>query len=302
MSRRIAFLDSRAVIVMLLLCAAWGLQSVAIKVAAPELAPVTQSAIRSIGATLLVVVWALVRGVRLFARDGSLPSGIAAGLLFSGEFLLFYWALEYTSASRAILFLYTSPFVVALGVHLLVPGERLSRIQMLGLVCAFSGVALAFGDSLGEGSSTQLLGDTMALAAAVLWGATTVLVRTTRLGTVSAVKSLFYHLAVSALVLPLAAMALGEPWPRPEALSSLTWLSVGYQTVVVAFVTYVIWLWLIGLYPASRLATFSFLTPLLGIVAGALLLDEPLTWGLVAAVALVALGIRLVNRRPRIGA
>ena len=94
-------------------------------------------------------------------------------------------------------------------------------------------------------------------------------------------------------------MALGEPWPQLQSLSPLTWLSVGYQAVIVAFVTYVVWLWLIGLYPASRLATFSFLTPLLGIVAGALLLDEPLTRGLLAAVVLVAIGIRLVNRRPR---
>lgn len=290
-------LDSRAVLIMIALCAAWGLQSVAIKVAVAEVPPVYQAALRSVGAAVLILLWAALRRVPLLRPDGTLRAGIGAGLLFAGEFLLLFGGLEYTTASRAILFLYTSPFVVALGVHLLVPGEQLDRVQAAGLVCAFAGIVLAFGDGLRLDDYRQLLGDAMVLAAAVAWGATTVLIKASPLARAPAEKTLSYQLVVSALALPLFSLALGESWPPLGALSALSLTSIAYQTAGIAFVSYLIWFWLIRSYPASRLATFSFLTPLFGMVAGGVLLGEPLTPALFGALVLVAAGIRLVNRR-----
>jgi drug/metabolite transporter (DMT)-like permease len=289
-------LDSRAVLIMIALCLAWGLQSVAMKVAIAEVAPVFQAAIRSIGAAVLILVWVSVRRIQLFERDGTLWPGVIAGLLFAGEFLLLFWGLEYTTASRAILFLYTSPFVVALGAHLFVPAERLDRVQVIGLVCAFAGVALAFGDGLRLPTYEQVIGDAMVLTGAVLWGATTVVIKATRLARAPAVKTLAYQLIVSALALPLASLALAEPWPVLDSLSSLTLISILYQTVGIAFISYLIWFWLVRSYPAARLAAFSFLTPLFGMVAAGVLLGDPLTPALLAALILVAAGIRLVNR------
>lgn len=287
---------------MLALCAAWGLQSVAIKVAVADVPPVLQAAVRSIGAAVLVALWARWRGVRLLGSDGTLGPGLAAGLLFGLEFMVLYWGLEYTTASRAVLFLYTSPFVVALGVHLLVPGEQLTRWQGVGLACAFAGVAAAFSDGLALPTATQMIGDAMALLAAVLWGATTVLVKASPLARAPAVKTLLYQLGVSALLLPLASLALGESWAAladPAGIAPLALLGIAYQTLGVASISYVTWFWLIATYPAGRLAAFSFLTPLFGMVAGGLLLGEPLTPGLIVAGVLVAVGIRLVNNPPR---
>lgn len=295
-------LDGRAVAIMLALCAAWGLQSVAIKVAVGDIPPVLQASIRSIGAALLVWAWAYTRRARLFGADGTLWAGLGAGLLFASEFLFLYWGLEYTTASRGVLFLYTSPFVVALGVHLLVPGERLNRWQGVGLLCAFAGVVAAFSDGLRMPTPTQMIGDAMILLAAVLWGATTVLIKASSLARAPAVKTLFYQLGVSALFLPVASLALGESWlvlTGTVPVSGMALAGVAYQTIGVAFITYLTWFWLITRYPAGRLAAFSFLTPLFGMLAGGLLLDEPLTPGLIVAGVLVAIGIRLVNRPPQ---
>lgn len=297
MSVKHSQLDGLAVATMIALCAAWGLQSVSIKVAVEEVAPLVQASIRSIGATFLVWAWAASRRIALFRPDGSLWPGFWAGVLFGAEFLLVYWGLDYTTASRAILFLYTSPFVVAIGAHFLVPGERLNRWQVIGLLCAFAGVAAAFSDGLRLPTATQMIGDSMILVGAVLWGATTVLIKASRLARVSPVKTLLYQLAVSAVLLPLGSLALGEPWP--ETVSPLTGTAILYQTVGVASVTYLTWFWLISRYPAGRLASFSFLTPLFGMVAGGLLLGEPLTPGLLVAAVLVGVGIRLVNRPPQ---
>ncbi|WP_448190084.1 DMT family transporter [Azospirillum sp. sgz301742] len=292
---RRSHLDATAVGCMVLLCALWGLQQVAIKVANAGVSPILQAGLRSAGAVLLLWAWSAWRGQRLFARDGALWPGLAAGLLFAAEFLLIYTALVYTSASRGVLLLYAAPFWTAIGLHLTVPGERLTRIQALGLVCAFVGVAVAFTDALRLPTWRELTGDLMILLAGVLWAATTVVIRATRLIKVPAAKTLFYQLGISALVLPVASLVAGEP--GIVDLTPALVANLAYQTVVVAFASYLTWFWLITRYPASRLAAFSFLTPLFGVLAGGLILSEPITPALVAALLLVAAGINLVNRK-----
>ncbi|ARJ66284.1 multidrug DMT transporter permease [Magnetospirillum sp. ME-1] len=294
--QRHTHLDALAMTLMVGLCALWGLNQVAAKVANAGISPVLQAGLRSGGSALLLLGWSRMRGVPLFRSDGSGKAGLAAGLLFGAEFALIYWGLEYTPASRAVVFLYTAPFVVALGLHWLVPAERLTRNQVLGLLCAFGGIVLAFGDSLSLPDRRQLVGDLMLLVSAVMWGATTVLVRTSRLSAISPNKTLLYQLGVSALVLPVASVLLGERGIIGEP-SALVWASLAGQIVIVAFASYLTWFWLISRYPATRLSAFSFLTPLFGMVFGAMLLGERLTWGLGGAMVLVAAGIWLVNRK-----
>jgi len=287
-------LDLTAITILVVLCASWGVTQVAIKVANSGVSPLFQSAIRSMGATILVWIWMTARRESMLERDGTLWWGIAAGLLFSAEFILIYWGLEFTHASRAVIFLYMSPFVVALGAQLFVPGENLKKIQVLGLCCAFAGIIVAFRESLSFPSYRMLLGDSMLAAAAVLWGATTVLIKASPLARIKPSKTLMYQLAVSAVVLPIGSLIKDEP-----GIFRMTPLIAGslvYQTIWVAFITYLAWFWLIRHYPPSRLASFTFLTPLFGVMAGGLLLNEPMTRGLLVALVLVGMGIYMVNR------
>lgn len=296
MHERRTAIDLPAATLMVTLCAIWGLNQVAAKVVNAGISPVLQAGLRSVGAALLLWAWSALRGVRLFERDRSLPAGILVGLFFAAEFALLFWGLDYTSASRAVVFLYTAPFWVALGVHFLVPGERLHRAQVAGLLAAFAGIVVAFGDGLTFSGGPQLIGDAMVLAAGMLWGATTVTVKATRLAQVSASKTLFYQLGVSALALPPLSYLLGEP--GIVALTPLVLGALAFQTVGVAFITYLAWFWLVANYPAGRLSAFTFLTPLFGVVAGAVLLGEPLSAGLLVSLVLVGAGIWLVNRPP----
>jgi drug/metabolite transporter (DMT)-like permease len=294
MMERKTQLDTTAMALMVVLCAAWGLQQVAIKVANAGISPVWQASLRSIGAALLVWAWAAQRGIPLFERDGTLRAGLLSAALFAGEFALIYWGLNYTAASRGVVFLYTAPFMIALGAHCFLPGERLRPLQWLGLACAFAGILAAFGESLGLPTQNQLLGDGMLFLAAVLWAATTLVIKGSVLAKVSPAKTLLYQLAGSALLLPFVSLALGEP--GVVALTPLVLAAVAYQTVLVAFASYLAWFWLVANYPAGRLAAFSFLTPLFGVLAGAVLLEERISAALAAALGLVVLGIWLVNR------
>jgi drug/metabolite transporter (DMT)-like permease len=284
-------LDAGAYSLMVLLTALWGFHQVTIKVIAGDVSPVAQAAIRSIVATVLVLAWARLRRMPLFERDGTLAAGLVAGLLFAVEFALIYGGLAYTNASRMVVFIYLTPVLTALGLHFLIPGERLRAGQWLGVLVAFGGVALAF---FNTGRST-LIGDLCGMGAAVFWSATTVLIRATRLARASATKTLFYQLAVSAGLLPVFSFLLGEP--GVTSLTPLAVASLAFQAVIIAFLSYLVWFWLLGRYLAARLSVFSFLAPMFGVLFGVWLLREPLGPGFAVAAGLVGLGIVLVNLR-----
>ena len=247
-------------------------------------------------AATLLWLFAAWRGIPLLLRDGAgWPGGVAAGVLFGLEFVCVYLGLQYTTASRLVVFLYLAPFVVAVGMPFISRAERLSRAQVAGLTAAFGSVAFAFQEGFSASVPNQWLGDLLAVLAGLLWGATTLVVRATRLSTASPERTLFYQLAVSAPVLLGGALLSGESmaWPPPGwALAS-----IAFQSVVVAFASFLGWFWMLRHYPATKVSSFTFLTPVFGLGFGALLLGEVLTPKLLLALAGVALGIWLVNRR-----
>lgn len=298
MTPRKTHLDALAISLLLGCCLFWGLQQVLIKATIAELPPMFQASLRLWGATALLWLWCLARGVPLLTKDGSLTVGLLAGGLFAAEFACIYLGLQATTASRVTVFLYTSPFWVAVLVPLWAKSEKLRGLQWLGLLCAFAGVAFAlqegFVGGVGNGV-TSLRGDILALAAGMFWGLTTVVIRASSLSNISAEKLLFYQLAVSAATFPLISLALGEAWVwrfSPFAITSLL-----LQTVVGAFASYLTWMWLLGRYPATKMSAFVFLTPVFALMFGGLWLGEPITLGLIAALALVTAGIVLVGRK-----
>jgi drug/metabolite transporter (DMT)-like permease len=289
-------LDTLAVSLLLACCLFWGFQQILIKTTVGEVPPLWQASIRFVGATALLWLWCVARGVKLFARDGTLRAGLLAGFLFAGEFSCIYLGLRDTTASRLTVFLYTSPFVVALLLPRLVPAERLRPIQWVGLVIAFAAVAAAFSEGFtGASTARQLRGDALALAAGVLWGLTTLVIRASAMAKASAEKTLFYQVAVTAVAAPFISLALGETWSL--GYSAYAWGSIALQTAIGAFASYLTWMWMLRHYPATQMSSFTFLTPVFALVFGVALLHEPLTLQLVLALCGVAVGIVLVNRR-----
>jgi len=279
---------------MVLLCAIWAMQQVAVKIAAAGISPILQVGLRSAAAALLVYAWARGYRIALFARDRSLRPGLLAGLLFGLEFVFIFVGVEHTTVSRMVVFLYTAPCFTVLGLHLFVPGERMGWLQGAGVLLAFAGLALAFVDKAAGGS---LLGDGFGVLAALLWAATTVVIRASPLAKVTATKVLLYQLSVS------AAVAIPLSWLAGErgigALTAPTLWAMAFQIVIVAFVSYLAWFWLLTRYLAGRLLVFSFLTPLFGVGFGMLLLGDQPSLRFFAAAAMVVGGIVLVNLPAR---
>jgi len=285
-----------AIAVIVVLCISWAFNQIAVKLALPEIPPMLQATLRSVGAlpVLLIIGWA--RGVKMFERDGTLRPGLVAGAMFGVEFVLIYGGLLLTSASRAVVFLYTAPFFVALGSYRFL-GERLGTTQWTGLALSFAGVALAIGVPQANVDSRVLLGDLMVVGGGLLWGATTVMAKGTKLRFAPPEKALAYQVAMSIPILGAAALIAGERLiqvPSPFVLSLMA-----YQAIWVVGTTFTIWFALVKAYSASKLSAFTFVTPLFGVVASYFILHDALTLAFGFAAVLVIIGLFLVNRPNR---
>jgi drug/metabolite transporter (DMT)-like permease len=287
--------DVAAVVIMIVLTFSWGLNGVAAKLSNAGFNPIFLNLTRSAIAGVLVFLWCRYRGIRLFDRDGTLPSGLLAGFLFGAEFTCIFVGLEFTSVARSALMVNTMPFWVLLGAHFLL-GERMSLAKFVGLALAFSGVVLVFSDKLSLPSPSAYLGDVLSIGGGMLWAATTLVIKRTRLATASAEKLLLYQLGISAIMaVPLLAFA----GPVFRDVSVLPVAALAFQAIYVVAVTYVVWFWLMRRYPAAGLSSFAFLTPVFGVLCGGLLLDEPLTIRIFMALALIGAGLIIVNRPQR---
>ena len=290
-------LDAKASGLMLILCMILGLQQVLLKVAATDISPIMQIALRSgLSAILVYPLIQLPQGSRLFAKDYLKP-GCLVAFLFAGEFILVAEALRFTSASHTVMLLYTAPIFTALGLHLKIPAERLSKMQWFGILVAFFGIVVTFTgrtQSVDSDLTRVLFGDFLALMAGVFWAMTTIALRLSKLSEAHPTQTLFYQLLGGFILLfPLAFMT-GQ---ADIQWTALTFGSLAFQTLIVSFFSLMLWFWLLRNYLASRLGVFSFLTPLFGMLFGVWFLNEKIEFNFILGTVLVMLGVAIVSIR-----
>jgi len=286
-------LDPRAIALMLMLCMIWGLQQVVMKSVAADVTPIMQLAIRFAIAAVFFGVCVAVREGRGAFHDGTLLSGALLGVMFSLEFIFVGSSLAHTTAAHATVFLYSAPIFTALGLQFL-PEERLDGIQWLGIGAAFIGIVVAF---IGPGSrpvADLIVGDLLALCGGVAWGVSNVVLRRGRIGTAATVKTVLYQVGVAAILLFSFALATGQTHAVPTTPAILALL---FQTVFISVGSYLLWFWLLRHYFTSRLMLLSLMTPLFGVLFGALLLKDPIELRFALGAALVLAGILVVNAR-----
>ena len=295
-------LDMQGSLLMLVFCLALGLQQVAIKWIAADIAPIAQIAIRSLVAAVLVIGVAWARGVRLADARAVFWPGVAVGIGFTAEFCFVALGLEYTTASHMSVFLYTAPVFAALGLHFLVPGEQLGVRHWVGIAIAFAGIVLAMaptggGAADGPAVTSLIIGDILGTMAGMGWAATTVVVRTTALSEQRPTLTLAFQLTIAGISLLLIAAGLGHI--GDIRITAPVLLSMSFQTFGIAFGVLLLWFALLRRYLASRLGVFSFLSPVFGVIFGALLLGEALTWTFVVGGVAIIAGVIIVSAPAR---
>ncbi|MES0208041.1 DMT family transporter [Mesorhizobium sp. M0028] len=287
--------DLAAAAIMVGLTFSWGLNYVAAKISYAGYDPVFLSIARSVIGGLCAFGWCRWRGIALFTPDKTLVAGILAGALFGLEFLFLYVGLEHTTVVRNTLLVNTMPFWMLVGGHFLLD-ESITARKLVGLLLAFAGLVAVFSDKLSANGGETLSGDLLSLGAGILWAVTNIVIKRSKLVEASAEKLLLYQLAgaaaVGILVMPFAG-------PPVRSFTLLPTLALLFQAVYVVAFTYVLWFWLLRRYPASGLSSFTFLSPVFGVLCGAVFLNEPLTVRIFLALGLIAAGLIIVNRPAR---
>lgn len=282
-------LDIKAVVILTVLCLFWGFNAAVMKVGNTGIDPIFGAGIRSLIGALGLTIWMLFRRVPLF--PGGLMDGVMVGILFGVEFALLFTSLLYTTVSSAWILLYTTPFFHTLGAHYFLTGDRITPHKAMGLLMAFAGIIFLLSKHLGLPSLVQLMGDLCALGAALLWAITTIYIKRRLVGKVSFHNTLFYQTLFSTPILfGLSAVFQEAPIHHVDALIVGAFL---FQGIIIAFISYLIWFYLVHAYPVSRLSSFTFLTPVFATLSGMVCFQEPLTLKLMVSLILVSIGIYL---------
>ncbi len=289
-------LDLKGFLILLGLTMLWGLNYTAVKVSNTGFAPIFNAFLRSSIASALGIAYCLSIKQPLFHRDIRFFHGCMVGLLFGVEFVCIYLGLLYTDSARAGIMINCSPFVVAIGAYLFLK-EKLSITKVTGLVLAFIGLYSVFQGKPRTWNPSMLFGDVLELAAAFLWGATTVYIKKYLAERVHPIHTFLYQLVFSIPVIFICLIFLEPKWILNVSASAV--IALLYASVVIAFASYLVWFKLIHTYPVSELAVFTFLTPVFGVVCGVIFLGEQVTTGLILGLLLVSGGIYLTNYRKK---
>ncbi len=289
-------LDLKGFLILLGLTMLWGLNYTAVKVSNTGFAPIFNAFLRSSVASALGIAYCLSIKQPLFHRDIRFFHGCVVGLLFGLEFVCIYLGLLYTDSARAGILINCSPFVVAIGAYLFLK-EKLSITKITGLVLAFIGLYSVFQGKPTTWNPSMLFGDILEITAAVLWGATTVYIKKYLAERVHPIHTFLYQLVLSIPVIFICLIFLEPKWILNVSASAV--IALLYASVVIAFVSYLVWFKLIHTYPVSELAVFTFLTPVFGVVCGVIFLGEQVTTGLIIGLLLVSGGIYLTNYRKK---
>lgn len=268
---------------------------IVVKLVNAGLQPVFFAGLRSALAVGFVWGWMVYKGRPPVLRRAHLLPGLLIGAIFAVEFMCLFLALDLTTVSRAAVIFYSMPVWFSLLAHFGLAGERLNTIRFVGLAFAFAGTAAAIlSRNTAGGASGSLVGDICALAGAFGWAGTAFVARASRLREAGPEMQLFWMVLVSAPILLLASPLFG---PLVRDFHALHLVGLLFQAAIVVAGGFIAWLWLLSIYPAATVASFSFLTPMLSVFLGWAVFGESLSTVFLMAVCSVAVGIVLINRR-----
>ncbi|MEK9502233.1 EamA family transporter [Gaopeijia maritima] len=278
----------------------WGSTYLAIRFAIETMPPFTMAGVRFLSAGALLYLWARSRGApnptRRQVRDGAV---IGAFLLLGGNGAV-VWAEQWVPSGLVALLVATVPLWMVLIDWGWGDGERPSIGVALGLVQGLVGVAWLTGGLQGEEFGPRaMVGGVVVLLGALSWAVGSIVARTAQAPAAPRMATATQMLAGGAMLLVVGGGA-GE-WSgfAPAQVSAASWLALAYLVVFGALVGYSAYIWLLGVTTAARVSTYAYVNPVVALVLGWALADEPLTPRTLGAAAVILSAVLILNRLGR---
>ena len=282
-------------LVTIFLCAIFGSNAVAIKLAFSGLGVFTTAAIRFSIAALAIFVWAKVSGQTIGLKKGQLHQVLILSVLFAIQLSMFYFGLSKSNASRGTLIVNLLPFWVLFLAHFFIPGDRITGRKFLGILLGFGGVAFMFAETKGMAAGFRAA-ELMILSATFIWACSVIYLKRIIAG-FSPFQITLYSMIFSVPIFFIEALLWDAPmvthWDS-KIIGALL-----YQSLVTAAFGFVAWNTLLQKYGAVALHSFIFIMPIAGVALGGLVLGEPITAKILIALVLIVAGILVVHLKPR---
>ncbi len=272
-----------------------GINHVVIKIVNLGLNPIFFAGIRSFIAFFFIVLWMkLMKKPIVFHRE-NLVISLLAGLIFALEFLFLFLALDFTSISRNSIIYYSMPLWLTILLYLIKNNEKISIINLAGLILAFLGVIISITNSNTNliFNYAYLIGDLLAFLAALFWALLIIIAKSSNFSKETPEMQLLWMVMVSGPILTIFSLFVEDPIRDFQVIH--IW-GVLFQSIIVVAGGFLFWLWLLSKYPASGVASFSFLTPIFTIFFGWIILSEIMTTNFLVAAFFVIIGLILINR------
>ena len=276
------------------LVAGWAINSVIAGFVTAEMG-IFQAALTRFAPTLLIITaFVISRGGGLRLSPKGIAAAAALALASFTQITLFHWGSQRTTGGRVALFLFSYPLIVPFTSHLLVKGERLSKRTVAGAIVAFAGVAIALRSSL-DFSPNRFAGDMAEFASSATLAVMVALMKRF-IAMFDKWKLLFWQILICVALYGLSTLFFESL--SFHGISPKAWAALAFQIVVVGGWCFISYQKILETHPASKVSVFFLATPLLGMIAGEILRNEPFEWPLLAGCALVAAGIWVANRPP----
>lgn len=288
-------LPLKTILLTTFLCMLFGANAVAVKISLTGIGIYTTAALRFGGAALLLYTFSRLTHKNIRINRKQFSQLLFLTLIFFFQISFFYSGQSRTSASHGVLIANLLPFVIMILAHFLLPDDRINTRKVVGLLLGFTGVVLLFSDSLKVSTHHSLHGDLLIVCGVIFWGCNATFVKRI-IADYNPLQITLYPMLIGTPIYTVCALLFDEP--MIISLSPGVILAMLYQTVVTATFGFIIWNGLISKYGATTLHSFIFIMPVSGVFLGIMLLGDPVTSSLIGSIALVTMGLLVINRRP----
>jgi drug/metabolite transporter (DMT)-like permease len=277
----------------------WGSTYLLNKIAVTELPPFMLASIRFITAGILIFIIAYFMGSKLSVTRKQLVNSIIAGFLFlSFGNGVIVWALKYVDSSFAALESAAQPLVVLLLMRIL-EGKKIKAMSVVGVVLGMVGIFLLVSQKQFMNQEGTLLGMVMIFVCIISWAYGSLFVVKADLPPNFFVNT-GYQMLSAGITLLIVSLLLGDEWTLPSQWSGKVQFSMFALVLFGSVVAFTAFNYLLRTVSPEKVATSTYVNPIIAMVLGWYFLEEQITTQSVIAASVLLIGVYFINTRKKI--
>lgn len=277
----------------------WGSTYLMNKIAVHELPPFMLASVRFSVAGILIFILCKIMGIPLTITKKQLLNSIVAGFLFlafGNGFVV--WALKYVNSGFAALEIAAQPLVILLLMRIL-EGKKIQTMSVVGVIIGILGIYLLVSQNQVISQENSVLGMVMIFFCMVSWAYGSLFVAKADLPKNYFVNTGF-QMFTAGIILMVGSLLIGETWTLPTTWSSPVQYAMLFLIVLGSIVAFTAFNYLLKVVSPEKVATSTYVNPIIALLLGWFFLDEQITTQSTIAAIVLLTGVYFINTRKKL--